>query len=165
VTIRLSILKTPVSLLLVALSVLLTGCNPSSPDYLRGRRAAGEEESEPAPEKKGKGRGDGDGLDPSKDDPASPKPPAPGDGPIDPNDPKAQSFAKQVKPIFDRKCAECHHAGKDLDLTSVPANTKATMQKVVGSVEASATNAMPPSPREKLTADELAAVKAWASTL
>ena len=138
------------SLLLVVLTLLPIGCNTPAANQLRGRG----EEAEPEGEKKGSGKGRGDG-DPTPDGP----PPA-GEG-IDPNDPKVAAYLKQVKPIFDRRCAECHHAGKDLDLTTFPANTKPTMAKVLASLGTT----MPPSPREKMTAEEIAIVKGYTDGL
>ncbi len=139
------------SLLLVGLTLLLAGCNGTS-DYLRGRGLR--EESEPEPAKQGsKETPNGEPSDPSKDDTIPP-----GED-LDPNDPKVQAFVKDVKPIFERRCAECHHAGKDLDLTKL--NPKATMQKALATTS---TN-MPPSPREKMSADEIAIVKAYVDKL
>jgi hypothetical protein len=138
------------SLLLVGLTLLPIGCDSGTTNFLRGRGAT---ESEPPNEGSKKGGGDGD--DPSKDDP-----------PLDPNDPKVQAFMKDVKPIFDRRCAECHHAGGPaLDLTAMPkANTKATMEKVLATLNGPASS-MPPAPREKMTQEEIAIVKSWKDTL
>ena len=141
------------SLLLVGLTLLPIGCNGSG-DYLGGRRPR--EASEPEPTKKGSQTGSrGEEQDPSKDDP----PPPDKDGTMDPNDPKVQAFVKEVKPILDHRCAECHHAGKDLDLTKLL--PKATMQKALASTSSN----MPPSPREKMTAEEIAAMKAFVDKL
>jgi hypothetical protein len=61
-----------------------------------------------------------------------------------------------IAPILQRRCVECHHAGSWLDLTG-RADEK-TADDSIRTIEA---GTMPPAPRDRVTADELAAIKAW----
>jgi hypothetical protein len=63
-----------------------------------------------------------------------------------------------IAPILQRRCVECHHAGTWLDLTA-RADEK-TAEDTIRTIEA---GTMPPAPRDRVTADELAAIKAWRS--
>jgi hypothetical protein len=100
-------------------------------------------------------------------DPAAPKDPTAPQGNGDPYDPAAPSnqgpavnpdgFAA-IKPIVERHCAECHHAGTPLDLAAgIDAATAAKVSKTL------AEGSMPPAPRAKLTPEEIAKVEAWRS--
>jgi hypothetical protein len=68
------------------------------------------------------------------------------------------SFARDVKPIFDANCAECHHAGAQApDLTDA-AQAKATASLALQQM---ASGTMPPKPRTAVSAADQDKVKAW----
>lgn len=87
-----------------------------------------------------------------------------GDEGYDPEEPTNQGPAVNptgfaaIAPIVQRRCGECHHAGTWVDLES--GIDAATADKVVKTIE---DGTMPPAPRAKVTADELAKIKAWRS--
>ncbi len=63
-----------------------------------------------------------------------------------------------VKPIIEKHCGECHHAGSPLDLAAgIDAATAAKVSKTL------ADGSMPPAPRGKLAPDEIAKIEAWRS--
>ena len=71
---------------------------------------------------------------------------------------------EKIVSMLEEHCAECHHAGTFIDFTSTPmkssfANQKALLKKVVEVSGPSGT--MPPQPRTKLSADDLAVIKAF----
>ncbi len=109
---------------------------------------SGEDDDEPADggkrkrKKDGGGGGGGDGYDPEA-------PTNMGQG-LNP-----AGFAS-IAPILERRCIECHHAGTWLDL-STGADEK-TADLSLKTIEA---GTMPPAPRDRVTAEELAAIKAW----
>jgi hypothetical protein len=83
-------------------------------------------------------------------------------GPYDPGSPTNKGPALNpdgfaaVRPILQRSCTECHHAGTWLDLTA--AADEETAQKMVAAIQK---GAMPPAPRTPLAAEELAKIEAW----
>jgi hypothetical protein len=84
-----------------------------------------------------------------------PNPPPTGGG-----DPNATSFARDIKPIFEAHCTECHHSGAQTpDLTSRGAS-EAAFEKIVSRIEGSS-KPMPPAPRDKVTANELEKLRSW----
>jgi len=67
------------------------------------------------------------------------------------------SFARDVKPILDAHCAECHTPhGQHPDFSQAPAASIVdTMLSVLQAGQ------MPPKPRDQLTSAEIAKIKAW----
>ncbi len=74
-----------------------------------------------------------------------------------PADPNAYSYAREIKPLMDQYCSECHHAGKSLDLSSAP-SAAAKIDKVI---DAAAGGTMPPAPRDKMPADAVEKIRKW----
>lgn len=93
---------------------------------------------------------------PSNPLPPSPQPPTPGNPPGGGN----QGLSAEVKKIFDQHCVECHHAGKQIDLTKFPMSAGdqsllgTTLLSVVGTT-------MPPAPRDKLTPAQIDTLRKW----
>lgn len=86
--------------------------------------------------------------------PVPPPPPPP--PPVDPN---ALQFARDILPILERHCTECHHQGRISDFTDL--STWTDPVRTVERILAAAETIMPPSPREKLSADELDLIRLW----
>lgn len=76
------------------------------------------------------------------------------------------SFAREVKPLLDRYCAECHHGGaRAPDLSAFPfkgatsaSEQAAVVAKILASIDA---GRMPPAPRDRMTQAEVDAIRAW----
>lgn len=61
-----------------------------------------------------------------------------------------------VEPIMRAQCAECHHPGSPIDLLS--GADASTAAKIVATLEA---GTMPPAPRTRVSAGDVAKIKAW----
>lgn len=108
----------------------------------------------------------------------TPTPPAPGPGtnplpgeqdpaPTDPPNRFGQELdatGKTAMAILMKHCSECHHAGRPNDFTQLPFrsassnDSKVILQKIIATAES---GTMPPQPRDRLTAEEIATLKAW----
>lgn len=108
-------------------------------------------------------------------EPQQPNPepqPNPGQGGSEPQLPlpNVPEAAKATMGILLKHCSECHHPGRNVDLTSFPlkigsqTNPKSVMDFVITTTEG-ADRTMPPAPRDALTAEELAVLKAYRATL
>lgn len=85
-----------------------------------------------------------------------------GGNPVGGGNPNAMSFAKNVKPILEKHCAECHHPGGQApDLTS-KSTSESRFDKVVARIEGAGAP-MPPKPRDSVSASELETLKSWKS--
>lgn len=91
-----------------------------------------------------------------------PKTDAPKSGSYDPQAPtntgpgiNPTGFAA-VAPIMKAQCSECHHPGTPIDLES--GADASTAAKIVTALEA---GTMPPAPRTRVSAADLATIKAW----
>lgn len=78
----------------------------------------------------------------------------------EPIDPNARSYARDVLPILEEHCTECHHEGRQPDFTALPAD-RALREVIADRILARAVNAMPPSPREAIGAQDLMIIEAW----
>jgi hypothetical protein len=89
--------------------------------------------------------------------PVTPTAPMTPPAPINPN---ALRYARDIQPLMEQFCTECHHPGKSLDLTRVPFRAGATPD-LVDQVVARATMDMPPAPRDRMPADALDKIRQW----
>lgn len=78
------------------------------------------------------------------------------------SDPNKASFARDLKPIFEKNCGECHHQGKSLDLTNYPqaADMPALVDRIVARTSSGAVS-MPPQPRDPLDQASIEKIKKW----
>ena len=78
------------------------------------------------------------------------------------SDPNKASFARDLKPIFEKNCGECHHPGKPLDLTSYPqaVDMPALVDRIFARVSGAAVS-MPPQPRDALDQVSIEKIKKW----
>ncbi len=76
---------------------------------------------------------------------------------VNPGTGTGPSFAKDIKPILDKNCAECHHAGGTLpDLSILPsADVANTIIQLVTN------KAMPKAPRDPLSGSEISKITDW----
>lgn len=61
-----------------------------------------------------------------------------------------------IAPLIQKRCGECHHAGTAIALEE--GADAITAAKIIATIEG---GSMPPAPRDRVTADELAQIKAW----
>jgi hypothetical protein len=83
-----------------------------------------------------------------------------------PRDPAKISFAQDILPSFDQTCSECHHQGTRLDLSAFPfrggAEPRAVVEEMLPLIAGqNAATVMPPSPRDRLSAEEVELVRQW----
>ncbi|HSO34237.1 MAG TPA: hypothetical protein VLT33_16995 [Labilithrix sp.] len=117
------------------------GCGVEPSQDLRGRGGASAPSDAPASESSG------DPAAPGGYDPEKPTNTGTGHNPA--------GFAA-IAPLLQRGCSECHHAGTWLDLGA--GADAATAAKIVAAAQG---NTMPPAPRAKLTAEEVAKLVTW----
>ena len=87
-------------------------------------------------------------------------------GPTIPSNPNGLSFQRDIRPLTERYCTECHHAGGQLfDLTQYPfvaGASQGDQANVADRAIASLTvGSMPPAPRDKAAADFAAKLRQW----
>lgn len=71
------------------------------------------------------------------------------------------AFESEIRPIFARHCAECHHPGGQApDLTAPPSN--ADVAEILIQIE---TKKMPPAPRDGVSEQDVVKIKAWKKSL
>lgn len=74
------------------------------------------------------------------------------------------SYGRDIKPLLDRSCVECHSYGADLNLSEFPfagvGNQTAITARMLAKVSASPAT-MPPGNRPKLQESEVATLRAW----
>lgn len=90
-------------------------------------------------------------------DAAPPEEPEP---PEEPVDPAALQYSRDVLPVLEVYCTECHHPGRSLDLTSPPGDRSAR-EVLADRIIAAAQLSMPPAPRDRLTPAELDLIRRW----
>lgn len=104
--------------------------------------------------------------------PLPPTPPSPGPtpgapDPIDPPSgpqPELDAKGQAAMAVIIKHCSECHHSGRPNVFTQLPFksatsnDSKVIMQKIIATSES---GTMPPQPRDRLTAEEIATLKAW----
>lgn len=89
--------------------------------------------------------------------PVTPTNPPPTTGGVDPT---ATSFARDIKPMFEAHCTECHHSGaQNPDLTSRKV-AEAGLEQIIARIEGSS-RPMPPPPRDKVSQNELEKLRSW----
>lgn len=84
------------------------------------------------------------------------------DAGTEPVNPGALSYARDVLPILEEHCTECHHQGRQPDFTSLPAD-RSLRALMADRILARAVNMMPPPPREAIGAQDLMIIEAWKS--
>lgn len=81
-----------------------------------------------------------------------------------PANPNGLQFARDIRPITERYCTECHHAGgKSPDLVQFPlvVGTMADQAAAVDRVIATMGGSMPPAPRDRVPADAIDKIRKW----
>lgn len=79
---------------------------------------------------------------------------------LPPVDPNALQFGRDILPIFEAHCTECHHGGRFPDLTDLstwPADRGAVVDRIL----TAASTTMPPPPRDRLTAAQRDTIRMW----
>lgn len=98
--------------------------------------------------------------DPMPEDPMpeDPEDPMPADPMPDPGD---LLYARDILPIIEEHCAECHHEGRMPDLVTLPRDAslrELLADRIIARAEQST---MPPAPRDMMPAAELEKIKEW----
>lgn len=75
-------------------------------------------------------------------------------------DPNAISFQRDVLPLMETYCAECHHPGRQPDLSAMPLD-RAAREVLAERIIARGETNMPPAPRDQLTTSELDLIRRW----
>jgi mono/diheme cytochrome c family protein len=150
----------PVGLLIFAIS--LFACVP------RGKSYSGDKNNSPPPDQMMPDNSDQpDQQDSPMNPPDQPVVENPDAGMIEmppadppPVDPNALQYARDILPIMEEHCTECHHEGRQPDFVDLPAD--ASLRDLIAArIIARGETTMPPSPRDHLAADELAKIQKW----
>lgn len=80
--------------------------------------------------------------------------------PPPPPDPNTLTFSRDVRPILETHCTECHDQGRAFNFTSLPLSP-AGASVTVDLILAAATSAMPPAPRDRMPAMDLDTIRLW----
>ena len=83
-----------------------------------------------------------------------------------PTNPNGLQFARDIRPITERYCTECHHpGGRAIDLTQFPfvVGSMADQGVAADRVIASMGGSMPPAPRDRVPADAIEKRRKWKS--
>ncbi len=72
------------------------------------------------------------------------------------------NFDRDIKPVLQRACSECHHPGSQVDLVGVGQIGKAAlMNAVLLRIETNGAGVMPPAPRPRLSSEEIQKIRSW----
>jgi hypothetical protein len=78
----------------------------------------------------------------------------------EPVDPNALSYARDILPLMEEHCTECHHPGRQPDLSIMPGDR--TLRNFLAErILARGETNMPPSPRDHLSPAHLDLIRRW----